>query len=197
MIRLAPLACVALIALLAGCARQPGLAQGAAPAPTGAATTAGASNPASPKNAAGSGGAATARSTGTRGGPATAAGSERPAPAEFVGNANLQDIHFDFDRYELGDNDRQILDRHAAWMKEHPRTLMLVEGHCDERGTAEYNISLGERRAKATANYLTSRGVGSERITTISYGEQRPVCGDANETCWQNNRRAHFLVKQP
>jgi len=192
MARLAPLACVALIAVLAGCAKQPGLAQGAAPAPTGAATASGAL-----KTAAGSGAAATARSTATRGGPATAAGSERPAPSEFVASADLQDIHFDFDRYELRDTDRQVLDRHAAWMKEHAGTLMLVEGHCDERGTAEYNISLGERRAKATANYLTSRGVGSERITIISYGEQRPVCRDANEACWQKNRRAHFLVKRP
>ncbi len=196
MIRLAPLACVALIAVLAGCAKQPGLAQGAAPAPTGAATTAGASGPASVKAAAGSS-AATTRSTATRSGAATATGSTRPAPAEFVASADLQDIHFDFDRYELRDNDRQVLDRHAAWMKEHAGTLMLVEGHCDERGTAEYNISLGERRAKATANYLTSRGVGSERLTIISYGEQRPVCRDASEACWQKNRRAHFLVKQP
>ena len=98
-------------------------------------------------------------------------------------------------RYELQDDDRLVLDRHAAWMKEHAGTLMLVEGHCDERGTGEYNISLGERRAKATANYLTSQGVASDRITIISYGEQQPVCRDATEGCWQKNRRAHFLVK--
>jgi peptidoglycan-associated lipoprotein len=194
MARLAPFACVALLALLAGCAKQPGLAQGAAPAPTGAATTAGASDPASQKTAAGSG-AATARSSAARGGAATTAGSARPAPAEFVASSELQDIHFDFDRYELQDDDRLVLDRHAAWMKEHAGTPMLVEGHCDERGTGEYNISLGERRAKATANYLTSRGVASDRITIISYGEQQPVCRDATEGCWQKNRRAHFLVK--
>ena len=73
--------------------------------------------------------------------------------------------------------------------------LVLIEGHCDERGTNEYNISLGERRAKATMNYLISQGVAQSRVSIISYGEERPVCTDHNEACWAKNRHAHFLVK--
>ena len=72
---------------------------------------------------------------------------------------------------------------------------MLIEGHCDERGTNEYNLALGERRAKAAMNYLVSQGVQANRITIISYGKERPVCNEQNESCWSKNRRAHFLVK--
>jgi peptidoglycan-associated lipoprotein len=72
---------------------------------------------------------------------------------------------------------------------------VLIEGHCDERGTNEYNLALGERRAKSTMNYLVSQGVQASRITIISYGEERPVCNEKTEECWAKNRRAHFLVK--
>ena len=72
---------------------------------------------------------------------------------------------------------------------------MLIEGHCDERGTNEYNLALGERRAKSTMNYLVSQGIQASRITIISYGEERPVCTEKTEECWAKNRRAHFLVK--
>ena len=72
---------------------------------------------------------------------------------------------------------------------------MLIEGHCDERGTNEYNLALGERRAKATMNYLVAQGVQANRITIISYGKERPVCTEKNEACWTQNRHAHFLVK--
>jgi peptidoglycan-associated lipoprotein len=182
-----------LFAAAAGCAKQPALSQASAPAPIGAATNSGDPVPGSVLT-----GAAprTTASSPARRGPTTYTGTARPKPREFTEQADLQDVHFDFDRYELRDNDRLILDKHAAWMKDHPGTLLLVEGHCDERGTAEYNISLGDRRAKATANYLTSRGVASDRITMISYGEQRPVCSEHAESCWSRNRRAHFLVKE-
>jgi peptidoglycan-associated lipoprotein len=160
--------CLALLTMIAGCAKQPGLTQGAAPAPTGAAGTSSAPGPATLKAAAAA--QTTARSSTPRGASTTYTGTARPKPADFVEHADLQDIHFDFDRYDLRDDDRQILDKHAAWMKDHVGTLMLVEGHCDERGTAEYNISLGERRAKTTANYLASRGVASDRMTIVSYG---------------------------
>ena len=73
---------------------------------------------------------------------------------------------------------------------------MLIEGHCDERGTNEYNLGLGDRRARATMNYLVSQGVQAGRISTVSYGEERPVCTEHNESCWQKNRRAQFLVKE-
>jgi peptidoglycan-associated lipoprotein len=75
--------------------------------------------------------------------------------------------------------------------------LVLIEGHCDERGTNAYNLALGERRAKATHDYLVKRGVAAARITTVSYGEERPVCSQHNEACWSRNRRAHFLTKEP
>jgi peptidoglycan-associated lipoprotein len=80
-------------------------------------------------------------------------------------------------------------------MKDNPSYLMLVEGHADERGTNEYNLALGERRTKATVNYLVGRGVSSGRLTMVSYGEERPLCTEHTEACWAMNRRAHFLVK--
>ena len=91
--------------------------------------------------------------------------------------------------------DTKILDANATWLKTNSNMLVLVEGHCDERGTNEYNLALGERRAKAAMNYLVSQGVQASRITIISYGEERPACTEKTEACWAKNRRAHFLVK--
>ena len=107
----------------------------------------------------------------------------------------LHDIYFDFDKYEIGADAAKTLDANAAWLKSRPNYLLLVEGHCDERGTTEYNLTLGDRRAKATMNYLVSRGVEARRITVVSYGEDRPQCQGHNEACWAKNRRARFLVK--
>jgi peptidoglycan-associated lipoprotein len=87
------------------------------------------------------------------------------------------------------------LDANAGWLKSNVDHLVVIEGHCDERGTTEYNTALGDRRAKATMNYLVSRGVPAARITVISYGEQRPTCAQPGDECWAKNRRAHFLVK--
>ena len=89
----------------------------------------------------------------------------------------------------------QVLDANAGWLKEHADQLLVIEGHCDERGTSEYNTALGDRRARATKNYLVSRGVPATRITVISYGEERPACTQHADECWAQNRRAHFLVK--
>jgi peptidoglycan-associated lipoprotein len=174
------------LVLLTGCAKHPTMTQASAPAPTGAATATTASGKTS--------------TPATRTAAATAAAASRqstirPKLEEYKTIADLKDIHFDFDRYELRDGDRGTLDAHAEWMKAHPSALLLVEGHCDERGTNEYNISLGERRAKTTSNYLTSRGIASGRITVVSYGEERPLCQQHGEACWSQNRRAHFLVK--
>jgi peptidoglycan-associated lipoprotein len=119
-----------------------------------------------------------------------------PSPKEFVETSALRDIHFDFDRYDIRPGDKAILDANANWLKSNQGALLLVEGHCDERGTNEYNLALGERRAKATRDYLVSVGIEASRITVISYGEERPVCTEKTETCWAKNRRAHFLVKQ-
>ena len=112
-----------------------------------------------------------------------------------MANPNLNDIHFDFDKYDIRPGDAKILDANAAWLKSNSGNLVLIEGHCDERGTNEYNLALGERRAKSTMNYLVSQGVQASRITIISYGEERPTCTQHNEECWSKNRRAQFLVK--
>ena len=124
--------------------------------------------------------------------PATTA---RPSPREFMAVADLKDIHFDFDKYDIRPGDAKVLDTNAAWLKSNANQLVLIEGHCDERGTNEYNLALGERRAKSTMNYLVSQGVQASRITIISYGEERPTCSEKNEACWGKNRRSHFLVK--
>jgi peptidoglycan-associated lipoprotein len=118
-----------------------------------------------------------------------------PRPSEFSENANLKDVFFDFDKYDVRADDAKILDGNAAWLKSNANNLVLIEGHCDERGTNEYNLALGERRAKATMNYLVAQGIQANRITIISYGKERPVCSEKSEGCWQKNRRAHFLVK--
>jgi peptidoglycan-associated lipoprotein len=117
-----------------------------------------------------------------------------PRPSEFRETDNLKDVFFDFDRYDIRASDARILDANAAWLKTN-NDLVLIEGHCDERGTNEYNLALGERRAKSTMNYLVGQGVQANRITIISYGEERPTCTEHSEACWAKNRRAHFLVK--
>jgi len=122
-------------------------------------------------------------------------GSARPAPAEFAARAELEDIYFDFDRHDVRPGDARILDVNAAWLQANPGTLVLIEGHCDERGTDAYNLALGDRRAKAAVDYLVSRGIQAERMTTLSYGKEKPVCQEHTEACWAKNRRANFLVK--
>jgi len=127
--------------------------------------------------------------------PAPAAPVTPPRPSEFMANPALKDVYFDFDKYDIRPGDAKILDSNAGWLKGNANTLVLIEGHCDERGTNEYNLALGERRAKATMNYLVSQGIQASRITIISYGEERPVCSEKTEACWAQNRHAHFLVK--
>ncbi|HUG38365.1 MAG TPA: peptidoglycan-associated lipoprotein Pal [Candidatus Limnocylindrales bacterium] len=112
-----------------------------------------------------------------------------------MASPSLKDIYFDFDRADIRPADAKILDDNAGWLKQNGNTLVLIEGHCDERGTNEYNLALGERRAKSTMNYLVSQGIQANRITIISYGEERPVCTEKTEACWAKNRHAHFLVK--
>jgi peptidoglycan-associated lipoprotein len=112
-----------------------------------------------------------------------------------MANPNLKEIHFDFDKYNIRPGDAKILDENAAWLKANARNLVLIEGNCDERGTAEYNLALGERRAKAAMNYLVAQGVQASRITIISYGKERPLCTEHTEACWARNRRDNFLTK--
>ncbi len=119
----------------------------------------------------------------------------RPAPAEFTGIAEVQPIHFDFDKSDIRPNDATVLEANADWLNENEEALVLIEGHCDERGTPEYNLALGERRAKAARDYLIAHGVVPDRISIVSFGTERPICVDGTESCWSENRRAMFLVK--
>ncbi len=191
--RLHLMALFALAPLLAlaptGCAKRPATTQ-AAPAPTAPPVA----RPAAPAQPAAPPAVAAAPGPSAPGGPA-AAGAARPSPKEFVAIADLKDIFFEFDKYDIRSGDAKVLDANATWLKANPNYLILIEGHCDERGTNEYNLALGERRAKSTMNYLVSQGVQANRITIISYGEARPQCTEKNEACWSKNRRAHFLVK--
>jgi peptidoglycan-associated lipoprotein len=98
-------------------------------------------------------------------------------------------VHFDFDKYDVMDNDKGTLQRQAAWLSKYPSVRVTVEGHCDERGTREYNLALGARRANAVKEYLVSLGVSSARVDTISYGKEHPICAESNEDCWAQNRR--------
>jgi peptidoglycan-associated lipoprotein len=129
--------------------------------------------------------------------PAPAAPAEPvpPPPREFAAVPALTEVHFEFDRHDIGPGDAVILDSNAEWLQEHPELLLLIEGHADERGTNEYNLALGERRARAAMDYLMARGISGERITVLTYGKERPVCAERTEECWARNRRAHFLVK--
>ncbi len=106
----------------------------------------------------------------------------------------LEDILFDFDKYDIKPDARAILDSIASWLKENNDLNIIIEGHCDERGTNEYNLALGERRAKAARDYLGSLGITSMRMSLITYGEEKPVCTEHNEDCWQKNRRAHSVI---
>jgi peptidoglycan-associated lipoprotein len=106
----------------------------------------------------------------------------------------FEEIHFDFDRSDIRDVDRPILARNADNLKKFDFVRVTIEGHCDERGTVEYNLALGERRARAAYDYLVSLGVPVERLKTVSYGKEIPVCHDATEDCWSRNRRARFTV---
>jgi peptidoglycan-associated lipoprotein len=176
-------ALVALVALiLSGCASQSGSAQAGVSTESTYGGSSGAAMGMGPDSGSGrSGGSGMGRG---------------PSPREFVAVIDLKDIHFAFDRAEIGPEAATMLDVSAQWLKENPRHLLLIEGHADERGTNEYNLALGDRRAKATMNYLVSVGVRANRISIISYGEEQPMCREHSEDCWTMNRRAHFGIKQ-
>jgi peptidoglycan-associated lipoprotein len=166
-----------------GCAKTPVSTLTSSPPPTGAATA-----PAAPPVATQSRAPEPAKEP--------TASTTRPAPSEFAAVPEVADIHFEFDKYSIRPEAARILDRNAQWLKSNGDRLLMIEGHCDERGTPEYNLALGDRRAKATMTYLVDHGVAASRITTISYGKERPVCTGHDEACWTKNRRAHFLVKR-
>ncbi len=113
---------------------------------------------------------------------------------EFLESSLLKDIHFAFDRYDLTPKAREILSQNAELLLKHSRLTIQIEGHCDERGTIEYNLALGDRRSTSAKQYLVALGVSPNRISTISYGEEMPVDPGHNEEAWAKNRRAHFVI---
>ena len=106
----------------------------------------------------------------------------------------LKDAFFDFDKYDLREDARTALAADAQWLKRYSSIQVLVEGHCDSRGTEEYNLSLGQKRAASVKDYLVSLGLDGSRINTVSYGKTRPFCSEETEGCWQQNRRGHFVI---
>jgi peptidoglycan-associated lipoprotein len=106
----------------------------------------------------------------------------------------LKDVRFGYDSYEIDSEARDVLGRNLEWLRQNPRAKVELEGHADSRGTIEYNLALGAKRAKAVKDYLVGQGVAADRISTISYGEELPLCQDESETCWARNRRAHSVV---
>jgi len=132
--------------------------------------------------------------------------STAPRPGDVTGDVLRQDVtelnnegyltdaYFDYDQSDLREDARTALAADAEWLKKYPTVQVLIEGYCDERGTGAYNLALGDRRANAAKEYLVSLGIDASRLRTVSYGEERPFCSDSNESCWQQNRRAHLLI---
>jgi peptidoglycan-associated lipoprotein len=125
--------------------------------------------------------------------PAPAPPAPPPAPA-VPPPSPLKDAFFDFDRFNIRADQKAALDGNVAWLKANSGVKITVEGHCDERGTIEYNLGLGERRAKAVKEYLVTAGIAPERITIISYGKERPFVLGHDEAAWKWNRRGHFVI---
>ena len=130
---------------------------------------------------------------------APSAPSAAPAPAASASvqqlfDQNVKDAFFDLDKSDLRDDAREALTKDAEFLRSYPQVRVSIEGHCDERGSTEYNLGLGQRRAEAAKNYLISLGITGDRIETISWGKERPFCMEHDESCWQQNRRAHFVM---
>jgi peptidoglycan-associated lipoprotein len=106
----------------------------------------------------------------------------------------LADVHFGYDSSDVDGEARDVLARNATWLRDNGRAKVELEGHADSRGTIEYNLALGARRAKAVKDYLVGQGIAAERISTISYGKELPLCQEESETCWARNRRVHAVV---
>jgi peptidoglycan-associated lipoprotein len=182
---------ISLALLLAGCPKRPAMTAATAPPPLPPAAVA-PPTPAAPAPA-------PAPIAPAPVAPPTVAPAPAPAPPappkEYRSNVALNQIFFAFDKADVRPDDAKTLAASAAYLKANPNQLVLIEGHCDERGTSEYNLALGERRAKAAMNHLVSNGVEASRITTISYGKERPSCTEKNEACWAKNRNDTFLTK--
>ncbi len=136
---------------------------------------------------------ATARVTVTAPPPPPPAAAPAPSLEEMF-NKEVMDAYFDFDKSDVRADARNALTQTAGFLKSYPQVKVTIEGHCDERGSTEYNLALGDRRAQAAKDFLVSLGVASDRMQTVSYGKERPFCTEHNEDCWQQNRRAHFVM---
>lgn len=121
-------------------------------------------------------------------------GIEPGSQADFMRSVTSDTINFALDQFDIDPEARAILDSQSAWLAKFPEVRVTIEGHCDERGTREYNLALGDRRANAAKNYLASRGVSPARITTISYGKERPLALGSDDASWAQNRRAVTIV---
>jgi len=105
----------------------------------------------------------------------------------------VRDAYFDYDKADIRPDTRAALSKTAEFLKNYPQLKVTIEGHCDERGSTEYNLGLGDRRANAVKQYLSSLGIAADRLSTVSFGKEKPFCMESNETCWQQNRRGHFV----
>ena len=124
---------------------------------------------------------------------------EQAAPSlsdEEAFTANVKPIYFDYDSYAVRGDAQQTLQQDAQWLTQHPNMSFTIEGHCDERGSTEYNLALGDNRAQSAKNALVQLGISANRIRTISYGKEKPFCTESNEQCWQSNRRAQFVYQK-
>jgi peptidoglycan-associated lipoprotein len=128
--------------------------------------------------------------------PGTTSSLDALRSGEGAAAGPLKDVSFNFDSAELSESARATLKANADWLKGNPTARVQIEGHCDERGAADYNMALGAKRAQAAMDYLTTLGIAGNRLSTISYGEEIPVCKDKTEDCWAKNRRARFVVSQ-
>jgi len=114
--------------------------------------------------------------------------------AQLNASQPLNDVFFDYDENILGDDTRKVLQGNAQWLSKWPQTKIRIDGHCDERGTTEYNLALGDRRAITVRDYLMSLGISPDRIQTVSLGRESPFCTSTGESCWAQNRRGHFVI---
>jgi peptidoglycan-associated lipoprotein len=121
--------------------------------------------------------------------------SSGPSDAELFAQ-NVKDLYFDYDKYDVKSDEQAILKADAQFLSAHPNYKLMISGHCDERGSEEYNLALGSNRADTVRDQLVRLGISTDRIKTISYGKEKPFCSEENDQCWHSNRRAHFSIGQ-
>ncbi|MGA3056045.1 MAG: peptidoglycan-associated lipoprotein Pal [Candidatus Korobacteraceae bacterium] len=123
--------------------------------------------------------------------PQTSSGTD-----EQLFSENMKDVFYDYDSYDISAQYQQVLQADTRFLKQHPNMKFTIEGHCDERGSTEYNLALGDNRANAAKQVLAQLGISADHMRTISYGKEKPFCTESNESCWQQNRRAHFVYQK-